>query len=220
MDVSSYPDKGLAELAALGEIAGEIVHELRNALLVISASTYLAQKSPADSAQHLQKIERHARVAQAIVDGMLALARGEAVVTEPTPLADVLADARAGAGALATFDDELEGCILQAHPTLLSRVFRCLFENAAQASAPRVPKIRTRVELGERAIITVSDDGPGVPEAIRDRLFEPLVTARKGGTGLGLALARRIITAHHGTIALVDGPLGATFRITLPRAAS
>ena len=213
-------DKALAELAALGEIAGEIVHELRNALLVISASTYLAQKSPADCAPHLQKIERHTRIAQAVVDGMMALARNEAVATEPTLLGDVLSAARAGVGGEANFVDDVEGCTLQAHPTLLSRVFRCLFENSAQASAPVVPTIRTCVEVGERAVITVSDDGPGVPATIADRLFEPLVTARMGGTGLGLALARRIVTAHHGTIELAGTKSGAMFRITLPRARS
>ncbi len=209
-------DRGLTELAALGEIAGEIVHELRNALLVISASTYLAQKNPVDCAPHLQKIERHTRTAQGVVDGMLALARGDAVTTERTSLADILSAARAAVGGQANFVDEIDGCIVQANPTLLSRVFRCLFENAAQATAPRVPTIRTRAELGERAVITISDDGPGVPASIRDRLFEPLVTARVGGTGLGLALARRIVIAHHGTIELLESHPGATFRITLP----
>lgn len=216
--------KRLEELAALGEIAGEIVHELRNALLVISASTYLAQKDPAASGPHLQKIERHARVAQAVVDGMMSLARGEALSTEPVLLDDVLASARSGLPNGANFVDELEGCIVHAHPTLLSRVFRCLFENAAQASSPRTPTVRTGIAVeGDKAIVTVTDDGPGVPESIRDRVFEPLVSARAGGTGLGLALARRIVNAHGGSIQLVaspDGSSGACFRIVLRRAAA
>ena len=66
-------DRRLQELAAMGEIAQEIVHELRNALLVISASTYLAQKHPAGAGPHLQKIERHTRVAQGIVERVHAV---------------------------------------------------------------------------------------------------------------------------------------------------
>jgi signal transduction histidine kinase len=64
----------------------------------------------------------------------------------------------------------------------------------------------------------VADDGPGVPANIADRVFEPLVTSRPGGTGLGLALARRIAAAHGGSISLVPGGAGATFRLELPGA--
>jgi signal transduction histidine kinase len=63
----------------------------------------------------------------------------------------------------------------------------------------------------------IADDGPGVPEAIVARIFEPLVTGREGGSGLGLALARRIATAHGGTLKLAaSGGGGATFRVELP----
>lgn len=210
----------LEELAALGEIAGEIVHELRNALLVISASTYLAQKNPGASGPHLQKIERHTRAAQSVVDGMMALARGEALPTESTSLAEILSAARSGLPSReAHFVDAVDGCMVHAHPTLLSRVFRCLFENASQAAAPTAVTVRTTAVAAEgKTTITVQDDGPGVPEHIASNLFEPLVTAREGGTGLGLALARRIVIAHGGTIELVRADSvasGACFRIVI-----
>ena len=70
-----------------------------------------------------------------------------------------------------------------------------------------------------RAVIEVSDDGPGVTPAIAPRIFDPLVTGRSGGSGLGLALAKRIVAAHGGTITLAEpreGVTGATFRIELP----
>jgi signal transduction histidine kinase len=82
-----------------------------------------------------------------------------------------------------------------------------------------LPSIATRARrTSERVIIEVADDGPGVPRDIATTIFDPLVTARPGGTGLGLALARRIVAAHGGSITLVDAGPGATFRIELPAA--
>jgi signal transduction histidine kinase len=74
---------------------------------------------------------------------------------------------------------------------------------------------------GGRLVLLVRDEGPGVPEAIRDRVFEPFVTqGKKGGTGLGLAVARRFVEDHEGSVELLpDGP-GARFRIVLPVAPS
>jgi signal transduction histidine kinase len=83
-----------------------------------------------------------------------------------------------------------------------------------------VPTIETKAWAEDgRVVIEVADDGPGVPEDIASSIFEPLVTARAGGTGLGLALARRVVAAHAGTIVLVpnaEGVTGARFRVELP----
>jgi two-component system NtrC family sensor kinase len=69
----------------------------------------------------------------------------------------------------------------------------------------------------ERVVLMVADEGPGVPPEIRDRVFEPFVTrGKKGGTGLGLAVARRFVEEHGGAIELLDGGPGARFRITVP----
>ena len=67
------------------------------------------------------------------------------------------------------------------------------------------------------AILEVSDTGPGFPARARDHLFEAFqTTARPGGSGLGLAIAAELVRAHGGEIRLVDGTIGATFRLTLP----
>jgi len=96
---------------------------------------------------------------------------------------------------------------------LLSRMFRVLYENSAQAGAKNVS---TRASGAAGVVmIDVSDDGPGVPAEISAKLFEPLVTSKKSGTGLGLALVRRVARAHGGDAELVPSPRGASFRITL-----
>jgi signal transduction histidine kinase len=207
-------------LVAIGEIAAEVAHELRNALQIISANVYLAKQSPSESLPFLAKIEKNARLAHGIVDDLMALARGEPAHAEPALLVDVLVAAREDLPEpRATFSDALtaKGLKVRAHVGLLSRLFHVLYENAIGAKAPAQATIETRARIdGSRVVIDVSDDGPGVPADIADTLFDPLVTARPGGTGLGLALARRIAAAHHGSIALVKSDRGATFRIELP----
>jgi signal transduction histidine kinase len=201
-------ESGRERLLLLGEIAGEIAHELRNALQVVSTHAYLAKQDPTASASHIAKIEKSARIAQSIVDDVLSLARGEPLRLESTTLAEVLALARAQSNATIAWDDPKDAVRLDAHPLLLSRLFKVLFENAAQAGATRV------VIEATPAVISITDDGPGIPAAIAPRIFEPLATAREGGTGLGLSLAKRIADAHHATLALAPSARGARFVLT------
>jgi len=75
----------------------------------------------------------------------------------------------------------------------------------------------TAVAADSEVRVTVHDSGPGVPPEIRVRLFEPFVTGREGGTGLGLALSRRFVERHGGMLDLIgDGRPGATFQVRLP----
>lgn len=207
----------LNRLASLGEIAAEVAHELRNVLQIISANAYLARLTPTDP-QYLLRVERSARLAHGIVDDVMALARGDidAAAAEPAPLSEILVAARELLPE-ADYEDHVAGATACVHAGLGARLFHILYDNAIRAAVPARAHIVTRAVTrdGGGVTVEVSDDGPGVPPELRETLFEPLVTARPGGTGLGLALARRIAAAHEATIALVPGT-NATFRIDLP----
>jgi signal transduction histidine kinase len=216
----SVDSQAKERLAVIGEIAAEVAHELRNTLQVIAASAYLAKQDPAGSLVHIQKIERNARLAHSIVDDLMTLARGEPAHAEPVLFAEIMVAARSDmAPGCATWSDQVTPPDLRvrAHPGLLTRLFHVLYENAIGACTGRAPTIITRAAgANGRVVIEVIDDGPGVPADIATRLFDPLVTGRVGGTGLGLALAKRIAAAHGGSIELsATSSAGATFRVEL-----
>lgn len=104
----------------------------------------------------------------------------------------------------------------------LEQVFTNLVSNAVEAMNKNGGTLAVRIGLAELAStppqveITVSDNGPGIPDEIRERIFEPFITSKQHGTGLGLAITKRIVTAHHGSIKLESFPGGTVFRVFLP----
>ena len=205
-------DRKRDALAELGEIAGSVLHELRNPLGVIESSIYLIQKKPDDAERrdkHLLRMGEQIQHAKAIIAGLLDLLRDGPLHTDAVELAVVLAAVTRDT----TVELEPTAASVQADATLLQQALRNLVENALRWAHSRV-----RVSVCARGTmidVRVEDDGPGVPAELLPRLFQPLATGRPDGTGLGLSLCRRIAERHGGSLSYsAEG--GACFTLSLP----
>lgn len=221
---------GLAErasqLASAGAVGASVAHELRNALAVAESSLFLARRDVDDRGRllaHLDKASAEIRRAQTVIGAVLGLARGDAVSFEPIAMASIV-DAARGTVVLptnVTFSVTIEppDLVVACNGMLLERVLSNLYLNAIEALASRGRgAIATRVHRdAERVYIVVDDDGPGVEQDVAETMFDPLVTTKPTGTGLGLALCRAIVKAHAGEIAAERSPSGgARFAIWIP----
>jgi len=109
-----------------------------------------------------------------------------------------------------------EPCKVMGHYDPLRRAFANLLRNSAEAMQGRGAIEVAVTRDGSGLVVTIADHGPGVPDELRQRVFEPYFTTKQDGTGLGLALVRQTIEAHNGTIGVADTPGGgATFSIVL-----
>ena len=190
--------------------AAEAAHELRTPLARIAS---LAQSARAngenDRDAAFAKIAALAVDASGTIGDLLALVREERVapkLSEPVDLAAVARAALDGAngGGLAHELDAGEGCWVEGDERRLCRLVENLVENANRHARTRV---RVTVACdGARVALSIEDDGPGVPDALRERIFERFVRAGddERGSGLGLAICRAIARAHGGDVVLED----------------
>ncbi len=218
-----------AERAARGEamsrMAAMAAHEIRNPLGVIRGTidllrersgAALGERGASDLQDVLGEVERLRRLTEDFLD----VASDRPIVRARLDLRDVLEDAARGAEAsfppvrVRRSFGELPP--VEGDGGRLRQVFANLLSNAAQAQREGEIELTAAAVDGEVRIV-VHDSGPGVRPDIRPRLFEPFVSGRPGGTGLGLALSRRFVERHGGMLELVrDGRPGATFEVRLP----
>jgi len=217
-------------LAAVGEFAAALAHEVRNPLTSIKLDLQEVEERlpPGSHEQGLQRsaIEEIDRLDRT-VSGALDVVRTRSPGGALTDLAEVARlAARNARAAFEGRDATLSSPEAGAPPVWvvgdedsLVRALLNLLRNAAEAVTERGgASISVDVE-GEWGVARVRDDGPGIDPALRDRIFEPFFTTRTGGTGLGLAVARRIVVAHGGQIAAEGGPgLGTTVTVRMPLA--
>jgi signal transduction histidine kinase len=200
-------------MAAIGQIAAAVAHEIRNPLSALSTCVQLLRRDlPAGSedAELIQIIQTESRRLNEIVSDFLTFGRPRPPRWEAVAMADVIQEAIA----LLQRDPRCSPAIafdLMFDPTLptvaadrdqLHQVFWNLCLNAVQAMGPEGKlRVETRQADG-RAVIRIEDTGPGIPAAVRSRIFDPFYTTKAGGVGLGLAIVRRIVEDHGGDIAV------------------
>lgn len=214
-------------LATIGQFAAGIGHELRNPLGVVETSVFLLrqhfQQKPGDAdpkvARHLDKISAEVKRSTNTINDLLELARNRAPKRKDTSLRGLLEGALAAAHLPAGVDVTIEAAAEETghfDPDQITRVLTNLLLNGSQAmeGAGRIAMQAWRV--GNETRIRVHDSGPGIPAEIRHRVFEALFTTKAKGTGLGLALCRRIAEAHGGTVTLEPSDAGAAFLISIP----
>jgi len=216
-----------SRLAALGLAVSKINHDLRNLLASSQLlSDQLASVPDPRVQRFAPKLMRSLERAIAFCQSTLSYGRAQEAAPDRRMILiePVVVEVRESAGLAAdtsiTWISAIErGLTIDADPDQLFRVLLNLVRNAEQALEGQ-PATQIRItgrREGAVAIIEVSDTGPGIPPATRENLFKAFQTSgRPGGSGLGLAIAAELVGAHGGQIHLVEGTIGATFRITIP----
>jgi two-component system OmpR family sensor kinase len=226
--LEAHRRKGAEQVAradALARMGAMVAHEIRNPLGVIRGAVELVQARggatlPARDREALGDVLGEVERLRRLTEDFLDLAREPKLVTAPVDLADLAADAArsvsaANAGVGVRID--VPPLPISGDAVRLRQVLANLLLNAAQAGARSV-EIRGCANDGS-ALLVIRDDGRGVDPVVRERLFEVFATGRPDGTGLGLALSRRIVQRHGGDLRhLPEIAPGAAFELRVPLA--
>ena len=215
-------------LSAIGTMAATIVHDFRGPLSVIAAAAASLDDSasPAMAAEIASQISQESKRINRMCEELLDVTR----VSAGTPRrveedldAVVLAaaaalSADAAAAGIEVKTDLTSGARLPLDEDRLRRAILNLGYNALDAMGDGGELSISCARDGEEALVSVRDTGPGIPEEVRDRLFEPFVTAgKKSGSGLGLAIVKKIVEEHGGRVGVGKAEGGGTvFEIHLP----
>jgi signal transduction histidine kinase len=211
-------------LAAIGQVAGGIAHELRNPLNVIKTSVYYLlharNPSPEKKAEHLARIERHVVLADGVITALSNFAKLPVPSMAPFPVERCVREALE-ANPVPQRVQVVIDCPASLPPVLADAdqvriVFANLVRNACEAM-PQGGRLSVAARAaGDGVEVAVGDTGVGIPPELLGRVMEPLYSTKARGLGLGLALARAILEKNQGTLrAESEAGKGSTFTVFL-----
>ena len=216
-------------LATIGRMASSISHDLRHQLTSVVANSEFLSEPDLDREQSeelYQEIRDAVGRMTDLIDSLLEFSKGrDALSVSLVSVEDTMQHAirsvlKHPSVQNVTIDLECKGCREGWFDSKkLDRVFYNLILNACQAIAPAPGKVAVKItELPQRVEIRISDNGAGIPEQLREKIFEPFVShAKEHGIGLGLTIVQKLVEQHGGTITLESSsPTGTTFQVILP----
>ena len=216
-------------MAALGEVVAYAAHNIRNPLAGIRAATQVLLSdigpSQSDTREVLEEIIATVDRMEVWMNGLLNLARPMQLDRRPTRPADLVEGVLTEVAGRCRdsriqWRTELapELPVVMLDPALMEQALAAVVTNAFESGGDQVTlKVDHAADSPEQLVITVQDNGRGISERVRDKLFRAFVTDKPHGTGLGLAQARKIIELHEGSIELQSAPgRGTTVTIKLP----
>jgi signal transduction histidine kinase len=215
-------------LTVLGTMVSSIIHDLRNPMsAILSSAEYLEKTAPTDSVRQLSEIIRMSALKMVeMTDELLGFALGKVNLKPRATSVDrllklldeeILGEVRASPVRVILSADKIGHLTLD--ETRLTRCFANIIKNAKEALGEEGTITIEIRDAGSKMRVSISDTGPGVPEVIRGRIFEPFVTCgKKRGTGLGMAIAKSTVDAHGGRIWLEsETGKGTTFHVEVPK---
>jgi len=220
-------------LAALGQFAAAIAHDIRTPLTSISMNVQILRRKlqlPDDDREHLDiALEELARLDRSVAE-ILDFAKPVKLTSEPIDVAELIETtgrsltpvlSERGVAVRVEPSGASDALTVHGDPQRLRQVLTNLVDNAANASRPGAVVTLRAAATGDRCVaIEVEDHGRGIGPDDLPRIFEPFFTTRPDGTGLGLAIVHKVIRAHGGDIKVRSTPgAGSTFTITLPQPA-
>jgi signal transduction histidine kinase len=214
--------RDMQSLADLGEMSAGIAHEFRNSLSAVLGYLRLAQKSnvPPEAEERIRRAEGEARLLSEAVESLLTFARPMDLQTRPIDVTALLAETAERLRPLSSsIAIEVRGgpLVIDGDAVLLGRAFENLIRNAAEAIQERGSEGTIAIDVTPaQQCIRIADDGVGIDDSEASRLFLPFRSTKPNGFGLGLALTRKIILLHRGTISMTGKRgVGSTVRIDL-----
>jgi signal transduction histidine kinase len=214
-------------LATFGQLIGSIGHELRNPLGVMESSIYILEQRVGDdekAGKHTKRLREQVGIANGIVSALLDMIRDKPLLRETVQLPVTIASVLSSLHVPASVSVQLTGLedlpAIVGDPVQVRQLFLNLLENALQA-IDGDGEVRVSGSFdGRRVEVAVEDSGPGVDAETRRRLFEPLISTKARGIGLGLALVKRIAERHGGGVRYAPSGKGARFVVALEASAT